>query len=293
MANCQLAELIKARGPNTQINAACAGTTQAVSIAQDWIRCGRAKRVIVISADTASSDLLLPFLGTGFMALGAASLAPQVSGAAIPFDKRRNGMIMGAGAVGIILEGQANSSSTSVLSRCPSPLSAGGSSVEVVDSHVANSAFHACLMDKTHIPQQLELFLQRLENVHGISRSTLASQLIYMAHETGTHSGGGCAKVELDAVAKCFGENYSQVLIANTKGFTGHPMGVAFEDAIAVYALRHNEITPLPNYSQCDEALPKGTNLSLKGGKHDRSYVLRFAAGFGSQMVYVLYRKVH
>ena len=49
MAHAQFAEFIGARGPNTQVNAACASTTQAVALAEDWIRAGRCRRVIVIS----------------------------------------------------------------------------------------------------------------------------------------------------------------------------------------------------------------------------------------------------
>src|ERR1700758_1531709 len=41
MGHSQFAELIGARGPNTQINSACSSTTQAIAIAEDWIRLGR------------------------------------------------------------------------------------------------------------------------------------------------------------------------------------------------------------------------------------------------------------
>ena len=51
MGHSQFAELIGARGPNTQVNAACASTTQAVALAEDWIRAGRCRRVVVVAAD--------------------------------------------------------------------------------------------------------------------------------------------------------------------------------------------------------------------------------------------------
>ncbi len=50
MGHSQFAEYIGARGPNTQVNAACATTAQAVGLAEDWIRSGRCRRVIVIGA---------------------------------------------------------------------------------------------------------------------------------------------------------------------------------------------------------------------------------------------------
>ena len=88
MGHSQFAELIGARGPNTQVNAACASTTQALSLAEDWIRSGRCRRVVVVSADDATGD-----------AAAAAGSAPAssppgrppptsgVEDAATPFDR--------------------------------------------------------------------------------------------------------------------------------------------------------------------------------------------------------------
>src|SRR5437763_146950 len=63
MGHSQFAEIIGARGPNTQVNAACASTTQAICVAEDWIRAGRCRRVIVVSDDDATSDSLLRCFG--------------------------------------------------------------------------------------------------------------------------------------------------------------------------------------------------------------------------------------
>jgi len=60
MGHSQFADLIGARGPNTQVNAACASTTQALSVAEDWIRAGRCRRVVVVSADDATGERLMP-----------------------------------------------------------------------------------------------------------------------------------------------------------------------------------------------------------------------------------------
>ena len=62
----QFAEFIGARGPNTAINAACASTTQGVALAEDWIRAGRCRRVIVVSADDVTTDNLIGWMGAGF-----------------------------------------------------------------------------------------------------------------------------------------------------------------------------------------------------------------------------------
>ena len=82
MAHGQFAQLIKARGPNTHVDAACAGTTQAVLLARDWIRTGRARRVIVVAADDVAGKALLPWVGAGFLAMGAATTNANISEAA-------------------------------------------------------------------------------------------------------------------------------------------------------------------------------------------------------------------
>jgi len=53
LGNAQLAQLAGCRGPNTQTNAACSGTTQAIGMAQDMLISGRAKRVVVVAGDNA------------------------------------------------------------------------------------------------------------------------------------------------------------------------------------------------------------------------------------------------
>ena len=73
MGHSQFAEIIGARGPNTQVTAACASTTQALGIAEDGSRSGRCKRVIVVSADDATNDYMMPWIASGFLAAGAAA----------------------------------------------------------------------------------------------------------------------------------------------------------------------------------------------------------------------------
>ena len=101
MGHSQFAEFIGARGPNTQINCACASTSQALSLAEDWIRAGRCKRVVVVSADDVTSDHLMGWIGTGFLASGAAATGEVLEETALPFDRRRNGLLLGMGAAGM------------------------------------------------------------------------------------------------------------------------------------------------------------------------------------------------
>lgn len=60
--------------------------------------------MVVIAGDDASGEVLLPWIGNGFRALGASSIAADPADAALPFDARRNGMLLGAGGIGMVLE---------------------------------------------------------------------------------------------------------------------------------------------------------------------------------------------
>ena len=55
---------------------------------------------------------MLPWVGIGFLALGAACTKPTITEAALPFDKRRCGMLLGAGAVGLVLETDSSAASS-------------------------------------------------------------------------------------------------------------------------------------------------------------------------------------
>ena len=141
MGHSQFAEYIGARGPNTQVNSACASTTQAVALAEDWIRAGRCERVVIVSGDDVTSDRLLEWIGAGFLASGAAATDDVVADAAVPFDLRRHGMILGMGAAAIVVE-----TAASARQRGIQPIA------EVLGTVTANSAFHGTRLD--HEPHQ-------------------------------------------------------------------------------------------------------------------------------------------
>jgi 3-oxoacyl-(acyl-carrier-protein) synthase len=104
LGSAHFAQFIGAKGPNTHLDAACASTTQAVAVAEDWIRMGRCHRVIIIGGENATSDVMNQWIGSGFLALGAATVKKSVEEGAKPFDETRNGMIVGSGATGIVVE---------------------------------------------------------------------------------------------------------------------------------------------------------------------------------------------
>ncbi len=279
MGHSQFAQLIGARGPNTQINAACASTTQAISLAQDWIHAGRCRRVVIVAGDDATSDAMLEWVGAGFLASGAAATDDVVENAAIPFDRRRHGMIVGMGAAALVVESAEAARERGIAPIC-----------EVLGTVAANSAFHGTRLDPKHISQVMEGLVQKAEQEHGISRQEIAAKTVFVSHETYTPARGGSAAAEVDALRAVFGENAGKVVIANTKGFTGHPMGVGVEDVVAVKALETGIVPPVPNFKEQDPDLGP-LNLS-RGGAYAPTYALRLAAGFGSQISMALLRWV-
>jgi len=281
--NAQLAQLVKARGPNIQCNAACSSTTQSIALAQDALRFGRADRMVVVAGDVASGETLLPWVGGGFCALGATCNETEVERAGLAFDKRRSGMLLGAGGVGMVLETR----DSATKRKCAK------GNVCVVATHYSNSGFHGSALDRHDIQHRLTIFLQKVEKDHGITKDDICSQGIYVSHETGTHASPetSCAFNEIEAVRGAFGEDlFRKMLIVNTKAFTGHPMGVSFEDATAIQGLIEQRVPPIANYKERDENLGD-LNLS-RGGPYCFKYALRFAAGFGSQIAFVLYSKL-
>ena len=279
MGHSQFAEYIGARGPNAVANAACASTAQAVALAEDWIRTGRCRRVIVVAADNTTSDNLMEWMGAGFLATGAAATDDRVEDAAIPFDRRRHGMIVGMGAAALVVESQDAAEERGVRGI-----------VELLSTETRNSAFHATRLDVDHVADVVESLVRSAEARFGVDRRAMAPETVFVSHETHTPARGGSASAEVAALRRVFGGAASEIVIANTKGFTGHAMGVGVEDVIAVKILEHGIVPPVPNLKEEDPELGP-LNLS-RGGRYPVNYAIHLAAGFGSQIALTLTRRI-
>ena len=279
MGHSQFAQYIGARGPNTQVNAACASTAQAIAIAEDWIRNGRCRRVVVVGGDDVTGEHLLEWVGAGFLSVGAATTKDQVSEAALPFDRRRHGTIMGMGACGLVVE-----SEDAVRERGMRGI------VELLSSETSNSAFHGTRLDVQHIGMVMDNLVSAGERRFGLNRHAIAAQTVFMSHETYTPARGGSASAEINALRQTFGDAANNIIISNTKGFTGHAMGVGVEDVIAVKILEHGIVPPVPNFREVDPELG-ALNLS-RGGRYPVQYAIHLGAGFGSQIAMTFTRRI-
>ena len=279
MGHSQFAQHVGIRGPNTTINLACASATAAFSVAEDWISNDRCDRVVIISADDVTGDDLWDWIGSGFAASGAAATSNEVSETALPFDKRRNGLILGMGAAAFVVERKSESDARGV-----NPMA------ELLGTRIANSAFHGTRLDVDHVAQTVDSFVHEMEQKWGLDRHKIAPDTVFFSHETYTPARGGSAQAEVRALRETFGNSTDSIVIANTKGFTGHPMGVGIEDASMFYGLMTGRIPPIANHKETDPELGN-LRLSQGGDYHNLKYGMRFAAGFGSQIGLSLVKK--
>ena len=277
MGHARFAEYIGATGPNMHVNAACATSTAALGMASDWIRLGRCDRVIVIAGENPSGEAMRDWIASAFLAAGAATTTGDVKEAALPFDRRRHGMIIGMGAVGVVVERDGLPEE-----RGLEPLA------DLLDTRFVNSAFHPTRLDIDHIASEVEDMMTGLEDRFQIDRAEIARRTVFVSHETYTPARGGSAAAEIATLRKTFGKHANEVVIANVKGFTGHPMGASTEDILAMRVLQRQEVPPIANFEQPDPDL--GDLRISNGGKYEVDYALRFAAGFGSQLAVSLYR---
>ena len=279
MGHSQFAQYTGIRGPNTTVNLACASATAAFGVAEDWLEAGRVDRVVIISADDVTGDDLWEWIAGGFAASGAAATGNIIEETALPFDRRRNGLILGMGAAAFVIERHSEAAERGVQ-----PIA------EFLGSTTANSAFHGTRLDVEHVGGVVDAFMGSMEKRWGIDRHAIAPETVFFSHETFTPARGGSAQSEVRALRETFGPSTDKLVIANTKGFTGHPMAVGIEDASMFYGMLTGRIPPIANWKEKD---PELGNLNLSKGGHypNLNYGLRFAAGFGSQIALSLVRR--
>src|SRR5450631_154118 len=185
-------------------------------------------------------------------------------------------MVIGAGAAAFVVE-----SAEAARERGIQPIA------ETLATVTANSAFHGSRLDVQHICDVMEALVSEAEG-RGVDRHEIAPRTMFVSHETFTPARGGSAAAEINALRRVFGPAANQIVIANTKGFTGHAMGAGFEDVVALKVLVTGIVPPVPNYREPDPDL--GTLNLSKGGQYPVEYALRLAAGFGSQVAMSLLR---
>ena len=150
--------------------------------------------MVVVAADNVTSDALIEWIGAGFIASGAGATDERVEDAALPFDRRRHGTLIGMGACALVVESQ-----DAVEERGMRGI------VELLSTETRNSAFHATRLDVDHVASVVESLVASAERRFGVDREAMAPKTVFVSHETYTPARGGSAAAEITALREVFG----------------------------------------------------------------------------------------
>ncbi|WP_038029321.1 beta-ketoacyl-ACP synthase II [Thermonema rossianum] len=260
------------RGPNYCTVSACASSTNALIDAFNYIRYGKADVIVAGGSEAAITEAGVG----GFNALKALSErndSPET--ASRPFDKDRDGFVLGEGAGAIILEDYEHAVKRGAKIYC-----------EMVGGGLSADAYHitaphpeglgaAAVMKNALEDAQIPLDAIDYINVHGTSTPL-----------------GDIA--EIKAIQKVFGEHAYKINISSTKSMTGHLLGAAgaIEAIACILSIVHQTVPPTINHFTDDEEIDPKLNLTFnKAQKREINYALSNTFGFGGHNCSVIFKK--
>lgn len=260
------------RGPNFTTVSACASATNALVDSYNYIRLGKAD--VMISGGSEAS-VVEAGIG-GFNALKALSErndSPET--ASRPFDKDRNGFVLGEGGASLILEELEHAQNRGA--RIYAELVGGGLSADahhITAPHPeglgATLVMNNALEDANMQPEEIDYI-----NVHGTSTPL-----------------GDVS--ETKAIKNVFGDHAYKLNISSTKSMTGHLLGAAgaVESLAAILAIENQIIPPTINHFTDDDQLDNKLNFTFnKAQKREVNAVLSNTFGFGGHNVSVIFKK--
>jgi 3-oxoacyl-[acyl-carrier-protein] synthase II len=258
-----------ARGPNFGLVSACATGTHALGEAAHAIRRGDADVMIAGGSEAA----ITPFAYASFCAMKAMSTrndAPEK--ASRPFDRHRDGFIMGEGAGVVVLESLEHARARGARIYC-----------ELAGYAATCDAFHITQPDPEG--KGLSMAMKRALASAGIQ----PGEIDYInAHGTSTPYND---KFETLAIKKVFGEHSRSVAISSTKSMTGHLLGAAggIESVICVKTLETQMIAPTINLDEPDPECDLDYVPNVARAAKVKA-VLSNNLGFGGQNAAVVFR---
>ncbi len=260
------------RGPNFATVSACASSTNALIDAFNYIRLGKADVIISGGSEAAVNEVGIG----GFNAMKALSErndSPET--ASRPFDKDRDGFVLGEGAGCLILEEYEHAKARGA--QIYAELAGGGMSAD---------AHHITAPHPEGIGAQ-RVMLEALDDAN------LKPEDIDYINVHGTSTPLGDVG-EILAIKKVFGEHAYNLNISSTKSMTGHLLGAAgaIETIASVLAIKHQLVPPTINHFTDDEALDNKLNFTFtKAQKREVNVALSNTFGFGGHNFSVIVRK--
>ena len=235
IASGRLAIELGARGPNFAVVSACATSTHALGESFRIMRTGDADVMIAGGSEAAITRLGY----AGFCSMKAMSTRnddPQA--ASRPFEKSRDGFVMGEGAGVFVMETLEHARARGARIYC-----------ELVGYAATCDAFHITQPD-TDGTALTECILRALK-----SAGMPGEEIDYInAHGTSTYFNDKC---ETMAVKKAFGDHAYKLMMGSTKSMTGHLLGAAgsVEAAVCAKVIETGEVPPTINYDEPDPEL--------------------------------------
>lgn len=260
------------RGPNYAVVSACASSTNAIIDAFDNIRIGRADIIL-----TGGSEAVINAAGVGgFNAMKALSERnDDPATASRPFDKDRDGFVVGEGAGALVLESLDHALARGAKIYCE--IAGGGASADahhITAPHPeglgARNVMHTALKDAGLKPEDIDYI-----NVHGTSTPL-----------------GDIA--ESKAILNVFGKHAYNLNISSTKSMTGHSLGAAgaIEALACIMAVTKNIIPPTINHFTNDPELDPQLNFTFNKAQHRTvNAALSNTFGFGGHNASVIVKK--
>lgn len=260
-----------AQGPCLSIATACATGTTCIGEAFRAVRDGYAD-VIIAGGSEASIN---PLAVAGFVNCMALTTSSDKNAASIPFDKRRNGFVMGEGAGALILEEYEHAKARGAKIYC-----------EITGYGSTCDAYHVTAPDPD-AEGGARAILQAVEQAGGA-----AGQKIYInAHGTSTPLND---KTETLAIKKALGEQAARAAkISSTKSMTGHMLGAAgaVEAIASILALEHQLVPPTINYVEPDEECDLDITPNT-ACRTELTMALSTSLGFGGHNACVAFQKL-
>jgi 3-oxoacyl-[acyl-carrier-protein] synthase II len=260
------------RGPNFSTVSACASSTNSIIDAVNYIRWGKADIFVTGGSEAAVNE---PGIG-GFNALQALSTNnDEFKSASRPFDKTRDGFVLGEGAGALIVEEYEHAKARGAKIYA-----------ELVGTGCTADAFHMTAPHPEGLGARNVMKLAvndagiRVEDVDYIN-----------VHGTSTPLGDIS---ETKAIVSVFGEHAYKLNISSTKSMTGHLLGAAgaIEAIAAIMSVVHDIVPPTINFSVPDNDIDQNLNLTLNKAQHRKvNYAISNTFGFGGHNASVVIKK--
>jgi 3-oxoacyl-[acyl-carrier-protein] synthase II len=259
-------------GINYALLSACASSNNAIASALDIIRLGRAN--IIIAGGT-EATVTQGAIG-GFNAMKALStLNESPETACRPFDKTRDGFVLGEGCGVLMIEELEHALKRGAKIYC-----------ELAGYGAASDAYHVAA---TH-PDGLGAIIA-MEDALTDAGLTVSDVDYINAHATSTPIGDIS---ECKAISKVFDQSLDKIQISATKSMTGHLLGAAgaVESIACIKAIEQNIIPPSINVNEVDPAINPKLNLVLhKPFETEVKVALNNTFGFGGHTVTTVFKK--